>query len=154
MESSMLDLTGIIDEVEDAQEPTIAKSGSEQKLRIVSVRTGTDKNGCDYFMPVYEVINAPMVKEFSHFMYVPDRDNLSEKQFKRALYAVKVFVKCFSIDISRPIDYEDDLPGKVGWAILGSRDDDEYGEQNTIRKYVTGPEEKPAEDSAEDDVPF
>ena len=119
---SMLDLTGMIDEVENAPEPTVAKSGTEQKLRIVSVRTGEDKNGCDYFMPVFEVPAMPMVKEFSHFMYIPDKDKLSEKQFQRALYAIKVFVKAFDIDISRPIDYEDDLPGKVGWAILGVRD--------------------------------
>jgi len=136
MESSMLDLTGLIDEINDAPEPTVAKAGTEQKLRIVSVRTGTDKNGCDYFMPVYEIPDMPMVKEFSHFMYVPDKKNLSEKQYMRALYAVKVFTKCFDIDISRPIDYEDDLPSHTGWAIVGVRDSDEYGEQNTIRKYI------------------
>lgn len=138
MESSMLDLTGLIDEIEDAPEPTVAKAGSEQKLRIVSVRTGEDKNGCGYFMPVYEIPDMPMAKEFSHFMYVPDREKLSEKQFQRSLYAMKIFVKCFGIDISRPIDYEDDLPGLTGWAILGTRDSDEYGEQNTIRKYIAG----------------
>lgn len=136
MESSMLDLTGLIDEIDNAPEPTVAKAGTEQKLRIVSVRTGTDKNGCDYFMPVYEIPDMPMAKEFSHFMYVPDKKNLSEKQYMRALYAVKVFTKCFDVDISRPIDYEDDLPGHTGWAIVGVRDSDEYGEQNTIRKYI------------------
>lgn len=136
MESSMLDLTGLVDEIENAEEPTIAEGGSEQKLRIISVRTGEDKNGDDYFMPVFEIVDMPMGKEFSHFFYVPNKEKLSEKQFARSLYAIKVFAKCFDIDISRPVDYEDDLPGHQGWAILGTRKSDDYGEQNTIRKYI------------------
>jgi len=128
----------MIDEVENAPEPTVAESGTEQKLRIISVRGGTaGKGDCEYFSPVYEVVDAPMVKEFSDFLWVPDKERLSEKQFQRALHAIKVFTKCFEIDISRPIDYEDDLPGRIGWAIVGTKKSDEYGEQNTVRKYVT-----------------
>lgn len=137
MESSMLDLTGLIDEIESAEAPTIAPAGTEQKLRIISTRTGVDKNDCSYFSPIFEIVDMPMGKEFSDFLYVPDKEKLTEKQFERALYAVQVFTACFGVDISVPIDYDDDLPGRVGWAILGSKKSDDYGEQNTIRKYVT-----------------
>lgn len=137
---SLLDLTGLVDEIEDAPEPTVAESGTEQKLRIISVRGGeAGKNNCEYFAPNYEIVDAPMMKEFSDFFWVPDKDKLSEKQYQRALYAIKVFTKAFEVDISRPIDYEDDLPGHVGWVIVGTKKSDDYGEQNTVRKYVTGP---------------
>ena len=134
---NLLDLTGLQGEIEDAPEPTVAKAGTEQKLRIISVREGEAGEGnCPYFSPVYEVVDAPMVKEFNDFFWVPEKDKLSEKQYQRALYAIKVFTKCFEIDISRPIDYEDDLPGHVGWVIVGTRKSDEYGEQNTVRRYI------------------
>lgn len=134
---SMLDLTDLVGEIEDAEEPTIADSGTEQKLRIISVRSGTDKNDLEYFTPIFEIVDMPMGKEFSDFFYVPDKDKLSPKQYKRTLYAIKVFTAAFEVDISRPIDYEDDLPGHVGWVIVGTRKSDEYGEQNTVRKYIT-----------------
>jgi hypothetical protein len=134
---SLLDLTSIIDEVEDAQEPTIAKDGSEHKLRIVSVRSGiAGTNNAEYFSPVFEVIDAPLVKEFSDFFWVPDKEKLNPKQYARSLWDIRVFAKGFGIDLSRPLDYEDDLPGLTGWAILGTKTDKTYGEQNTIRKYI------------------
>ena len=118
---SLLDLAHMIDEIEDAQEPTIAEKGSEQHLRIISVRTGlAGEYDCEYFSPVFEVIDAPLVKEFSCFLWVPTKDKLSAKAFARSLYEIKIFAQCFKLDLSRPIDYEDDLPGREGWAILGS----------------------------------
>ena len=133
---SMLDVSNQMDEIEAAEEPTIAETGEEYKLRIISCREGTDKNDLNYFAPLFEVVGAPMVKEFSGFLHVPNKGAMDEKKYKRSLYAIKVFAETFGIDLSRPVDYEDDLPGLEGWAILGSKTDDTYGEQNTIRKYI------------------
>jgi hypothetical protein len=135
----MLDLTDMLDEIENAQEPTTLKSGSEHKLRIISVRGGTAGVGdCEYISPVFEVPAEPLAKEFSTFLWIPDKERLSEKQYARALSDFKKFVKAFNIDISKPLDYEDDLPGHEGWAILGTKNSDEYGEQNTVRTFITG----------------
>jgi len=138
---SMLDLTEQMDDIEGAEEPTVAEAGEEYKLRIIGCREGerVDKNtGNDlkYFSPLFEIADAPMVKEFSGFFDIPNKGNMTEKQYKRSLYAIKVFAKAFDLDLARPIDYEDDLPGLEGWAILGTKTDDTYGEQNTIRKYI------------------
>lgn len=133
---SMLDVSSQMDEIEAAEEPTIVDAGEEYKLRIIGCREGTDKNDLDYFAPLFEVVGAPMVKEFSGFIHVPNKDKMDEKKYKRSLYAIKVFAACFDLDLSRPVDYEDDLPGLEGWAILGSKTDDTYGEQNTIRKFI------------------
>lgn len=134
---SMLDLTGIKDDIENAEEPKVLDAGEEVKLRIITVNVGEDKNNNPYFMPVFEVPDEPMAKEFSDFFSIPRKD-MKEKDYKRALYKIKVFAQAFDIDLGRPIDYEDDLPGCEGWAILGVRKSDEYGEQNTIRKYIAG----------------
>jgi len=134
---SLLDLTGILDEIEDSQAPTTAGKGTEQKLRIINVNTGvSDKNKCAWFMPMFEVVDAPLVKEFNTFFWVPDKDKLEPKQYARTCYDIKVFAQCFGVDISVPIDYNDDLPGKEGWAILGIQNSDDYGEQNTIKKFI------------------
>lgn len=134
---SMLDLSEVMDDIEGSEEPTTAEVGEEYKLRIISVRGGeAGKENCEYFSPVYEVVGAPMVKEFSDFFWVPIRNKLTERQYAHACYAIKVFAVAFEIDLSTPIDYEDDLPGCEGWAILGVKKDDTYGEQNTIRKYI------------------
>ena len=135
---SMLDLTDLQDEIENAEEPIIAEADTEQHLRIVSVRTGeAGEKNCPYFAPTFEVMDAPLIKEFNQFMWVPDKDKLTPKQYKRSLWEMQCFIKAFDVDISSPIDYNDDLPGLTGWAILGVRDSNEYGEQNTIKKYVT-----------------
>jgi len=135
---SMLDLTNIKDEIENAEEPKVLDAGEEYELRIIAVNTGTDKNDRDYFMPVFEVPSEPMAKEFTDFFTIPDRNKMAEKDYKRAIYKIKTFAQAFDLDLSRPIDYEDDLIGLTGWAILGVRKDDTYGEQNTIRKYIAG----------------
>lgn len=138
---SMLDVTSQIDDIENAEEPQVAEAGEEYKLRIIGVREGTyvDKqSGADieYFLPMFEVVDAPMIKEFSGFVNVPNKDTMNEKNYKRSLYNLKNFAACFGLDLTRPVDYEDDLSGLIGWAILGTKTDDTYGEQNTIRKFI------------------
>ena len=135
---SLLDLTGILDEIEDSEAPTVAKKGTEQHLRIVSVNGGvSDKNNCEWFMPMFEVVDAPLINEFNTFFWVPDKDKLTPKQYARTLYDIKVFSTAFGIDLSQPLDYEDDMPRKQGWAIVGIKKSEEYGEQNTIKTFIT-----------------
>ena len=119
----------------EGKEPFAVKKG-EYKLNIVSVRTGVDKNGFDYLMPSIEVVGEPYSKEFTHFLHCPDKDAMSEKQLNRARFAYSSFCACFSIDNTRPHDPEDTWPGHEGWAILGVGDNEEYGEQNYIKKLL------------------
>lgn len=134
---SMIDYSEMEKEIADAPEPTTLEAGQEIKARIINVRTGTsDKNDCDWFMPSFEYPDDPMVKEFNDFFWELDREKLTGKDFQRALYKLKMFTKAFGIDLSRPIDWETDLVGKEGWLIVGTRKSEEFGEQNTVRKYV------------------
>ena len=136
---ALIDYSDMEQEINDAQEPTVLPKGTEVKVRIIQVRSGTsEKNDADYLMPMYEVQGEgmEMVKEVSDFMWVLDRDNLPAKDYARALDQFKKFAKCFGIDLSRPFDPDEDLIGLEGWVILGLRKSEEYGEQNTVSKYI------------------
>jgi len=133
----MSDYSDLEGEIKDAPEPKILPKGSEVKARIVSVRSGvSEKNDCSWYSVVYDVPEDPMVMEFNDFMWELDREKLTPKQFSRQLHSFKQFASAFGIDYSRPFDWEDDLVGLEGWIIVGAKKSDEYGDQNTVKKYV------------------
>ena len=141
---SLTDYSKLEQRVKGAEEPKTLKAGTEVKARIVSLRHGTsDKNNCDWYQVVFDVPDDPMVQEFNDFFWDLAADgteeNLDKKQFERGLYKFQTFCQCFDIDLSRPFDMDDDWPGLTGWVILGFKKDDEYGDSNTVKKYVTGP---------------
>ena len=136
---ALIDYSDMEQEILDAQEPTVLPKGTEVKVRIIQVRQGTsEKNGNDYLIPLYEVLGdgMEMVKEVSDFLWVLDKENLGAKEYARALDQFKKFAKCFGIDLSRPFDPEEDLMGLEGWIIVGLKKSDEYGEKNTVSKYI------------------
>ena len=139
---SLVDYSDIKDEIANAPEPKILRAGVEVKARIISVRTGTsDKNDCSYFSPVFDVPTEPMVKEFSGFFWELTAENkgkLTVKQYERAKYEFGLFAKSFKVDYTRPLSWEDDLPGLEGYIIVGTTTSNEFGEQNNVKKYVAG----------------
>ena len=134
---AMSDYSDLEKQIAGAPEPKILVKGTEVKARIVSVRSGvSDKNDCTWYQPVFDVPADPMVMEFNDFMWELNKEKLTPKQFQRELYKFKQFASAFGIDYSRPFSWEDDLPGKEGWVILGVKKSDEYGDQNSVSKYV------------------
>ena len=135
---SLTDYSDLEQEIANAPEPKVLPAGLEVYARIISVRSGTsEKNDCAWHMPVFDVPDDPMVIEFNKFMWELDKEKLEPKQFARALHDFQQFAICFSLDYSRPFSWEDDLVGLEGWVILGVQKDPEYGDKNTIKKYVT-----------------
>ena len=137
---SLTDYSDLEKEIEGAPEPKILPRGSEVKARIINVREGiSDKNGAQWYMPTYDVPDDPMVIEFNDFFWdLADRDKLDPKSAQRALYKFQKFATAMGLDYSCPFSWMDDLPGLEGWMILGVRKSDEYGDQNTVSKYVAG----------------
>ena len=134
---SLSDYTDLEQEIVGAPEPKTLKAGTEVKARIVAVNTGvSDKNNCVWYMPVFDVPDDPMVIEFNDFFWELDRGKLEAKPFQRALYKFQQFAAAFGIDYSRPFDWQDDLPGHEGWIILGVKKTEEWGEQNSVKKYT------------------
>ena len=143
---SLTDYSKLEVEIKNAPEPTVLKKGTEVKARIIAVRTGvtekedSDYYGISYFSVVFDTPDEPLAKEFSDFFWdLSDLENLknvSEKAAAGALRHFRSFAEAFGIDYSRPFNIEDDLPGKEGWLIVGIKKSDEYGDQNTVQKYL------------------
>lgn len=144
---ALTDYSNLEQQIADAPEPKTLPRGTEVQARIIAVNEGiSDKNGCQWYMPVFDVPSDPMVIEFNAFFWdladasrKDDQGNmkLEPKQFQRSLNQFKNFAAAFGIDYSRPFSWTDDLLGLEGWVILGVKKDDEYGDKNTISKFVT-----------------
>ena len=126
-------------EITEAPEPHTLPKGSEVKARIISIREGiSDKNGCAWYMLTFDVPSDPLALEFNDFFWnLATREKLDEKSVQRSLSKFKLFAQAFGIDYSKPFDLEDFI-GHEGWMILGIQKSDEFGEQNTVSKYVAG----------------
>ncbi len=140
----LADYSDLEQEISEAPDPTTLPRGSEVKARIIGMREGvSDKNDAQWYMPVFDIPDQPLVVDFNDFFWdLLDRDKLEPKVMARALAKFKKFATAFGIDYSRPFSWEDDLIGLEGWVILGVKKDDEYGDQNSVSKYVVGQAEK------------
>ena len=134
----LTDYSDLEKEIEEAPEPKYLPAGTEVKARIVSVNSGVDKNGFDYHMPLFDIPDDPMVIMFSDFMYVLDKEKLDPSTLQKSFYQFQKFAASFAIDYSRPFDWEDDLPGKEGWIIVGVAKDKtgQFPDKNSVRKYL------------------
>lgn len=160
---ALTDYSSMEKEIATVPEPIALKKGTEVKARIISVRTGVVDNGKDYdgiayFSVTFDTPDEPLAKEFSDFFWdLVDRDKLAAVSEKTALGAMRhfrSFAEAFGLDFSRPFDLEEDLPGKEGWLIVGIKKSDEYGEQNTVQKYLSSPKVSARPAYGDGGVPF
>lgn len=138
---TLTDYSDLEKEIADAPEPKTLPRGTEVRARIINVREGiSDKNGAQWYTPVFDVPEDPMVIEFNDFFWdlADAKGKIDEKQFQRSLNKFKNFATAFGIDYSKPFSWTDDLPELEGWLIVGVKKSDEYGDQNTVSKYVVG----------------
>jgi hypothetical protein len=135
---ALTDYSDLEKDIKDAPEPKTLPRGSEVKARIINVREGvSDKNDAQWYQPIFDVPSDPMVMEFNDFFWdLSDRDKLDAKQAQRSLYKFQKFATAFGLDYSRPFDWIDDLIGLEGWVILGVKKSEEFGDQNSVTKYV------------------
>lgn len=155
--SPLTDYSDLEKEIADAPELRTLPRGSEVKARIIAVRSGTsDKNGCKWYQPVFDVPDDPLALEFNDFFWdlVDAKEFIEPKQYARNLNRFKNFATAFDIDFSRPFDWEEDLPGHMGWLILGFKKDDEFGDKNTVAKYVAGKKAGRYMSKSDDEMPF
>jgi len=137
---ALTDYSNIEKEIADAPESSILPKGSEVKARIIGMRGGiSEKNNAQWYQPVFDIPTEPLAKEFNDFFWdLADRDKLDEKSAARSMRKFRLFAEAFGLDYSKPFDWEEDLIGLEGWIILGVKKDDEYGDSNTVSKYVAG----------------
>jgi len=162
---SLTDYSKLEREIKNTPEPTTLKKGTEVKARIIAVRTGVVEKeesaytGISYFSVTFDVPDEPNVKEFSDFFWdLVDIDkikNISEKAYFGAIRHFRNFAESFGLDYSRPFNLEEDLFGKKSWIIVGIKRTGEYGDQNTVQKYISSEAGKNSKSpNAIDEVPF
>lgn len=164
---ALTDYSSMEKDIENVPEPAVLKKGTEVRARIIGVRTGvvekaeSDYDGISYFSVSFDAPDEPLAKEFSDFFWdLIDRDKIaqvSEKTLLAAMRKFRNFADAFGLDYSRPFDLEDDLPGKEGWLIVGVKKSDDYGEQNTVSKYLApsaGNANGPSPGARADGAPF
>jgi hypothetical protein len=138
---SMLDASGW--DLEDSYDPIALPDGTECEIRILDVGCGKDKNGLEFLMPRFEVVDQPLAKDFSHFFHLPTDDidpetgkpKMDKKTLNRVKRALYKFFLCFDIEPG-VFDPEDEWPGMQGWAILSYSNDPQYGEQNRVKQFL------------------
>jgi len=137
---SLSDYSSLENRIKDAPEPKILDAGTEVKGRIIMVTSGvSEKNGAKWYTPLFDVPSETLCPPFSDFFWeLADEAKIDPKQFAQAIRSFKMFAEAFDIDYSRPFSWEDDLPGKEGWMIVGVKKDKsgEYPDQNKVSKYI------------------
>ncbi len=134
MPTNIIDLTDT--NLDDAQEPVVVEGDQEYKLRIIDCKVDTNKNGAPYILPRFEIVDEPLSKEFTKYLPLPHNE-MTEKKLNTTKLNLKRFFDAVGIDPNGPINTED-LIGLEGWAILGVETDDQYGDQNYIKRFVAG----------------
>jgi hypothetical protein len=136
---SLTDYSALEQEIDNTPEPTILPRGTEVKARVIAVRTGvSDKNGCTWYSPVFDIPSELCAKEFNDFIWdlADAKTCIEEKQQMSNILRFKAFAQAFGLDYSKPFSWEDDIVGLEGYIILGVKKSDEYGDSNTVSKYV------------------
>lgn len=132
---ALSDYSELEKEIEEMPEPIVLPKGSEVKLRIIGHNSGEGEYGT-WHQLIFDIPAEPFAKDIRKFMSDPLDAKDAPPAIKQRVYnAFKYFVKAFGIDLSRPFDWED-LIGLEGYGILGVQKSDDYGEQNTISKFV------------------
>ena len=119
--------------LDDAKDLGAVPDG-EYLIKVVSAELMTSKKGAPMISLLMQVESEPTADLVSHWLMLPtDADDDVTKN--RKLLAVKTALAALDYDASGGID-TDELKGLQAKAILKTVHDDEYGDQNRIRKFV------------------
>ena len=121
-------------DVDSVPELTTMAAGAHQ-VKIVSaeIRQQKPEKGTSSFLYLRLVpTEDPNAKDIGHVIMLPD-DNKDERENNSRLRRLKEFVMAFGLQI--PLD-TDTMTDTVGVGVLSQEDDEEYGEQNRIRRFL------------------
>jgi len=128
--TSMLDMN-----FDDVVEYEAVEPG-EYQLRIEDIeQTAGDKG--PYIKTRLCIVGNDTAKDISHVMMLPQQSDDFKKRNNRML-AIRNFYDAFGIDYkSGPVNLADTV-GSTGWAMLKLESSDDFGDQNRVRRWVTG----------------
>lgn len=108
----------------------------EAKLRITSSELKTkESSGNTYYSLRLEPVDDPFAKDILHTLML-EREDLGVKENWQRKTALKEFFGALP-DFDASVSFQASaLIGEECWALLSVKYDDEYGEQNKIRRFV------------------
>lgn len=110
-------------------------AGSEVEVEVRYADVGTSqKSGGKYIRLGLTIPSEPTSKDFNEFIHLPGSDD-DPKTANRKNQRLRAFMRCMDLDESRTFS-PTDLIGLSGWVILGMKEDQEYGEQNFVKKFI------------------
>ena len=116
--------------LEDVPELKAVAPG-EYSLTIINVEEKIDKNGNPGILVMMKIADEE-AKSVTTWLSLPGDDDEVEVK-NRKLRNLKRFLECFSLTL--PLEVSD-MVGSEGWAILRLEDDEEYSEQNRIKRFL------------------
>jgi hypothetical protein len=139
-EQPMTTITQDVDRLDDAVELTNVKPG-EYKLRYLGKNAGVDKNGNDYFLARLEIADDPYTKDLTYFIGLPGQYD-DAKQMNQKKVKIQDFCLAFgqqppsTIIEFKALMESGDLVGMEAWAALTEKDNEEYGMQNEVKRFI------------------
>lgn len=126
----------------DAQEPMCVSEG-EYQIRVTGFAKDSDGNitrvaesGNKYFIVSFDIPSEEFSKSFNKFYGVPGENDDPKTRNSKA-WQIKLLKKAFGLPEEGGLNYVA-LIGREGYAMLGIKEDPEYGEQNYIKKLISG----------------
>jgi hypothetical protein len=127
--------------VDEAVDWVILPEGEHQIEVTSAVFTTKEESGNSFILLRFESTEEPYAKPITHPLMLPNGSDKRQDNSRRL--QLRDFGKAFDLDPNE-IDYNEETKvcqewiGQVGSAILTSDSSEEYGEQNKIRRFVSG----------------
>ncbi len=121
----------------DNIKPDVLEAPGEHKMRVEAAEQVTSKNGNLYLNLRMSFVDNDDAEQVYRIMMIPDDQDADEKKVKRWKKDFIAFFAAFDIEFSGSLDL-DSVVGQEGWCIIGLENDEEYGDRNTVKKFVKG----------------
>lgn len=121
----------------------LLEDGSEHEVQIIKAQLGHSKEGAKtegqaYLMITFKSTELEDSKPFNDVFMLPF-NGLEKEQFNQRGRALRTFFQSFEFEYASGWNiYEetDQLVGMVGKVLVRLEDDPDYGEQNSVRRYL------------------
>lgn len=141
--ANFFDASAMAEEIQDAEDLKPHPPG-EVSVRIVEFVEGedgivrTNKKGHPFILPRLEIFGEDEAyKDFTHYVALPSNTYTEKKEKNRVNLNWRRFCEAFNQDPLGQVDFLD-MVGEDTEALIDVTEDEGYGEQNRIIRFIKG----------------